>query len=146
MSGSVITQSRTTLGLDVPTPAFDGRYATTPSLPQVDAVKVYPAGPSASAEAVIVDLLRNLKVRPVDGGGTIAERSATFALTRDEALNLIRAIQRSLGIDPDALVRALDMVYAADGSSDPADADEAYRAVADAASVLIGHQPADQRS
>ena len=121
MGGSVIdtTRSKTTIQLDVPTPATS-RWYNGPTLPAIDLVSVYPGDPTS---AVVVDLKQMVKRMPSDGGGYREDRTAVFSLTRDEAFNVIRALQRALGIDPDALVRALESVEASTGSEMVADED-----------------------
>lgn len=120
--------TRTTIQLDVPTPV-------TPTSGAIDVIKVYPAGETSGPESVIVDLLRNRKVAPHEGGGYIPVRQVAFALTRDEAFNVIRALQRAMGIDPDRLVRAMRALEVEDDgvvSKDPfGDFDELYAAVAE---------------
>ena len=142
MAGQVIdtTRSKTTMGLDSPILSREGTIEKAPR------VAVYP-GDVAGAD-VIVDIGFDRKVAPHDGGGYTFQRVTAMALTRDEAFNFIRALQRSLGIDPDRLVRAMDAV---EGEDTPDDLDtealflafdDLYAAVAE----VTGTKTAAQRA
>lgn len=127
MSGTVVTGTTTILGLG------EQREYTNPvgqPLPTAQRVRVRPA-----PEGVMVALERTRQARAVDGGGDIVYAVAVLTLDRDEALNLARAIQRSLGINPDALSAALRAVEMAE---DPDDLHEANEALYAAASSVIG--------
>lgn len=125
MGGSVISSTKTTMGLDVPTPGTKDPYAIQP-IPSVDQVSVYGAGQTAGPEVVIVDLMRLDKVRPVDGGGYTGRRTAAFALTRDEAVNFMRAIVRATGIEPLAILDHADAQYLKDALDWGASSAEAF--------------------
>lgn len=93
----------TTIGLSVSeverTYAEEAR-SIHPVVPQQ--VRVFAPGVAMDAD-VVVELQRLRNVAPHEGGGQTSYRVGAICLTRDEATNLIRAIQRALGIDPDAL-------------------------------------------
>lgn len=151
MSGSVVSPSgtSTTIGLQ----PMDRVRAADPSILVPSQVKVYNTQ-TDDAFDVVIDLQTLRKVAPHDGGGWTPVRHGVIPLTRDEALNLIRAIQRSLGINPDALVLAIEAVEDASGpdtednwkAADDADAlYEAYENLYVAAALSIGAQTASDR-
>lgn len=100
MGGSVIHGTSTTMQLDHPKAKVepdwhergfgrDPRYASL--------LKVYSPGTSDDV-AVVIDLQ--------ESGSALPNRIAFAAMTRDEAQNLIRGIQRALGINPDEAARS----------------------------------------
>jgi hypothetical protein len=146
MAGAIITGTKTVVGID------------SGSTLSAHLVKVYPSGGVGEVE-VIIDLFRQPHAVEDFDRTKAPVRMGAAGLTRLEALQVIAGLQRALGIDPEALPRAIEAVdHAAEAYSDPdgemtdgeAEAADmnltaAYEVLHLQAALSTGWVPADER-
>ena len=128
--GSTINEatSTTTMNVDAARGSTLPRYAS--------AVQVGPIEPEGGAYVRLLHWTHGVEGEYGPGMTTLG----TAPLSRDEGLNIIRAIQRALGIDPDRLVRAMAAVEGPDEQDLPTEElfeafNELYAAVAEVTGI-----------